>query len=136
MTGAWWAGALGGKAWARNMTALSALGTECIVLGVANGPWTDGIARTELYLFADDALLGWRNACDYTPDLECDATRGAMLGILRRLYASEIYAMPANGEWYVQDPVAYDTIGAGKTEAEALVDAAEAWRASQPTEPA
>jgi hypothetical protein len=127
-----------GWRWLHPSIALSRLGGEYVVLNDASGPWKDGIARTELYVYelaGDDNGPRWRNADEFVPDLECPATLGCLLALVREAWASRGFvsvrhpvAASLGEPW---DVVVYNAGGdlvirfGGATEAEALVNALE-----------
>ena len=104
-------------------------GIEYTVLVVADGPWTDGGTRTEVFVHehsSHDGPSRWEDAATFTvADDPC--TLGGMLGVLRAEYrAPDGYAMYSHtiAAWCFCVP-GLDPVESYVGEADALVSALE-----------
>lgn len=80
-------------------------GGEYIALNSASGPWTDGGERVELYAYEfASGDSSWRNASEFLPDLENDATGGILLSVLRATEQLVILSPIVSGEggWTIE----------------------------------
>lgn len=125
-----WTAALGDNAWAPGM--------------LVTVPWSVGgdypKARQARLVLAPSfpGITGYMSgvgcvgiAADCEIDLDDDATKGAALGILRRITGKpRLHFLPHGaGGWYIDDGV--EIVSRGETEGDALALAAEAWRAKR-----
>jgi hypothetical protein len=74
--------------WPEGLKANSiSFGGEFTVLRSSQGPWMNGIPRTELYVWelsGDEKSPRWRDSADFLPDLSDDSTGGVLLARLLR----------------------------------------------------
>lgn len=135
---------------------LNALGPEALAPGMlVTVPWSVGgdypKARGARIVAAASfpGVTGYMSgvgcvgtARDCLPDMDDDATRGAALGVLRRLFGRHVWidydhrkhrSEPPTFEVFADDgDFACSFLGGGASEEEALVKAAEAWKGKNP----
>lgn len=145
-----WIAALGDKAWAPGMLARDPdHGYRSVrVLGMADPMHTDGVMMPKKQGFVVDYQMRpgepppLPSGRAWVPDFDDDATKGAALGVLRRLYGRHVWidydhrkhrSEPPTFEVFADDgDFACSFLGGGASEAEALVKAAEHWRKLNP----